>query len=190
MQNNLLIIFSKVSSVGKVKTRLGKHLGTDKALEIHDRIFTHTLGVASKSSIPFIIYLNEQAVKPVSFDYKIQHGNSLGDKMYNSFEEELSVAEKVCIIGSDCLELNIEDLNSAFQQLSNHDVVLGPANDGGYYLIGLKNPYFNLFTDISWGSASVLKDTIERCNENNLTYHLLEPHNDIDRPEDVPTDWL
>lgn len=190
MQNNLLIIFSKTSTVGKVKTRLAKQLGTDKALEIHNRLFTHTLDLASKSGIPSLIYLNKNPSEPMPFEFKTQKGEDLGKKMHNSFEDELAETEKVCIIGSDCLELNTSDLNLAFQQLSYHDVVLGPANDGGYYLIGLKNPNQNLFADISWGSSSVMKETIAKCNENNLTYYLLEPHNDIDRPEDVPLNWL
>ena len=190
MQNNLLIIFSKVSIAGKVKTRLEKQLGTDKALEIHNRLFAHTLDLAQKSTIPFLLYLNENPSEPMSFSFKIQRGNNLGEKMYSSFKEELTKTEKICIIGIDCLELSTVDLNLAFQQLINHDVVLGPANDGGYYLIGLKKPYLELFTNISWGSSSVLNDTITRCFENKLAYFLLDPHNDIDRPEDVPVDWL
>ena len=190
MQNNLLIIFSKVSTAGMVKTRIEKQLGTAKALEIHDRLFTHTVDLARKSAIPFLIYLNENPSQPISYDFKIQHGNNLGEKMHTSFATELPKTEKVCIIGSDCLELNTNDLNLAFQQLSTHDVVLGPANDGGYYLIGLKKPYRELFTDISWGSGSVLNETIAKCLENKLSYFLLEPHHDIDRPEDVPVDWL
>ena len=190
MQNNLLIIFSKVSTAGKVKTRLERQLGTAKALEIHDRLFTHTVDLARKSANPYLIYLNENPSQPISYDFKIQHGNNLGEKMHRSFVAELTKTDKVCIIGTDCIELSTDDLNLAFQQLSTHDVVLGPANDGGYYLVGLKSPNMNLFTDIAWGTASVLNETIAKCLENKLSYFLLEPHNDIDRPEDVPVDWL
>ena len=190
MQNNQLIIFSKTPVKGKVKTRLAKQLGLEKALEIHNRLFKHTFSVAKNAGIPFTIYLNEIPEDPVSFDFKIQQGDDLGDKMCNALKVELLKNENVCIIGSDCLELTPEDINLAFEKLAEYDVVIGPANDGGYYLIGMKTAFTDLFTEIIWGASTVLEHTIDKCGKHTLTYFLLQQHNDIDRPEDVPTQWL
>ena len=190
MQVNQLIVFSKVPVEGSVKTRIAKQLGNKKALEIHNRLFKQTLNIIKRGNIPFTVYLNEKPSGFMAFHFKIQQGESLGDKMHNAFGAEFKENDRVCIIGSDCLELTSEDINLGFQQLSKFDIVLGPANDGGYYLIGMKNPHIDLFSNITWGTSSVLDHTIKKCNQLKLSYYLLPAHNDVDRPEDVPAEWL
>ncbi len=90
------------------------------------------------------------------------------------------------LIGSDCPEITAQILSSAFSQLTDYDLVLGPARDGGYYLIGLTAPYPELFQDLPWGTAAVLANTQTRAAQLGLKTALLEPLTDIDRPEDLP----
>jgi len=190
MQKNQLIIFSKVSIAGKVKTRLAEQLGATKAKEIHDQLYKNTISVVKKANIGFQVYLNKDPGELPYYDYKIQSGGNLGDKMRHALKTELLKSEKACIIGSDILNLTAKDINLAFEKLTDNDVVLGPALDGGYYLIGMKRVYEDLFSGVSWGSSSVLKDTIKRCEKQGLSFFLLPQHNDVDRPEDVPFEWL
>ncbi len=110
--------------------------------------------------------------------------------MNNALQNELDQYAKVCLIGSDCLSLTGKEISKAFKQLDVADVVIGPALDGGYYLIGMKKPLPQLFVDISWGSSSVLADTLKICRESDLLVHQLSPLNDIDLPEDIPDNWL
>ena len=190
MQKSLLIIFSRTPVLGKVKKRLAIKLGNAKALEIHRRLFDNTLAVANSSGVMFKIYLSAKPTAAQPFSFELQSGTDLGERMNNALQNELDQYEKVCLIGSDCLSLNDKEISKAFKQLDVADVVIGPALDGGYYLIGMKKPQPQLFANISWGSSSVLADTLKKCPDNGLLVHQLSPLNDIDLPEDVPDSWL
>ena len=190
MQNTLLIIFTRSPELRKVKKRLAAKLGNAKALEIHTKLVTHTLEVANNSNISNKVYLSEKPKSKPAFNYELQTGDNLGERMHNALLAELNHFRKVCLIGSDCLTLNSSDINNAFKKLDDADVVIGPAIDGGYYLIGVKKPAPQLFANISWGTSSVLKNTLRLCSENGLLVHQLKLLNDIDRPEDVPDSWL
>lgn len=190
MQKSLLIIFTRTPVYGKVKKRLAIKLGKPKALQIHHRLVEHTLAVANTSGMLFKVYLSEEPASSQTFSYKIQSGNDLGERMNNALQTELAQYSKVCLIGSDCLALTDTEITNAFNQLDTTDVVIGPAVDGGYYLIGMKKPQPKLFEDISWGSSSVLADTLQKCTNSGLMVHQLSLLNDIDRPEDVPDNWL
>jgi rSAM/selenodomain-associated transferase 1 len=189
MQKNILIVFSKVPIEGKVKTRIAKYLGDRKALEIHQKLFANTLAVCTAAKYPYTIYLSEKPKEQYPKNFKLQKGKDLGEKMFNAFATELRSYDKVCLIGSDCLELTVDDLDRAFQQLETSDIVFGPANDGGYYLVGMKTLIAEIFHNILWSSSTVLSETIKKCTAHDHTYNLLQTHNDIDRPEDIPTEW-
>ena len=190
MQKSLLIIFARAPEYGKVKKRLATKLGKSKALDIHQRLLGHTLEVVKSSGSLYKVYLSEEPKSKQAFSYKLQSGENLGDRMHNALQFELEQYAKVCLIGSDCLALTSDDIAEAFKQLDTADVVIGPAVDGGYYLIGMKKPYPQLFSAISWGTSSVLANTLKRCASNSLQVHQLSLLNDIDRPEDVPHNWL
>jgi rSAM/selenodomain-associated transferase 1 len=190
MQKSLLVIFARTPVYGKVKKRLATKLGNAKALEIHHRLVEHTLAVVKNSGVLYKVYLSEESNAEQTFSYELQSGDDLGERMNNALLAELEEYTKVCLIGSDCLALTDIDITNAFNQLGEADVVIGPAVDGGYYLIGMTKPQPQLFPNISWGSSTVLENTLQKCADSNLVVHQLKLLNDIDRPEDVPDDWL
>ncbi len=120
-------------------------------------------------------------------DVKLQKGDSLGDKMFRAAEEVLRESSKVIIIGSDCPDIDIDYLKLALRDLneSSIDVVLGPALDGGYVLIGMKYPYHEIFQNIDWGTEHVLQQTIDQLHQYGLSFSKLRALRDIDTPEDL-----
>jgi rSAM/selenodomain-associated transferase 1 len=115
-----------------------------------------------------------------------QQGNNLGERMYNALEDALEKAEYALLIGSDCPVLDEEYLEDALSRLeSGVDVVIGPAEDGGYTLIGMCRAEPLLFSDIRWGESKVMEATRERCREAELTLYELEQRYDIDTYDDL-----
>ena len=118
--------------------------------------------------------------------FKRQSNGDLGDRMRNAFFDAFHDGmDKVIIIGTDCPQISPLILTDAINGLDRADLVLGPAHDGGYYLIGQKRTNSFLFTDIPWGTEMVLEKTIESATQHNLNITKLEPLHDIDRPEDI-----
>jgi len=119
-----------------------------------------------------------------TFHYRLQRGDDLGMRMRQAFEDAFkSGYREVIIIGSDLLDLSTADLQNAFELLSENEAVLGPAQDGGYYLLGLTRPVPGIFHNKSWGTNTVLKDTL--ADLRNVKIALLPERNDIDRYEDI-----
>ncbi|MFX1340963.1 MAG: TIGR04282 family arsenosugar biosynthesis glycosyltransferase, partial [Promethearchaeota archaeon] len=114
----------------------------------------------------------------------LQKGNSFGTRMHKAFEVALKNHDRAVIIGSDCEELTPEIIRDAFNKLSEVDVVLGPAKDGGYYLMGLKRNYPELFTNKKWSTSRVLADTLSDIKKLELSFYLLPVLSDIDDYED------
>lgn len=118
--------------------------------------------------------------------YAPQQGNDLGERLHHAIESAFQqAADQVIIIGSDCPQLDADVLAEANQQLKHHDVVVGPAEDGGYYLIGLKSPEQTLFQDIPWGTSEVLTQTLQKTGSLGLNRKLLASLSDVDYPEDL-----
>ncbi|NMM49512.1 TIGR04282 family arsenosugar biosynthesis glycosyltransferase [Marinigracilibium pacificum] len=192
MSNTKLIVFVKRPEKGKVKTRLAKDLGDDKALEIYTKLLLHTASLIEEIEWPTFVYYKDEIVRNDLFSLpwvikKVQSNGDLGAKMKNAFVEvkEETEAEKIIIIGSDCYDLATDHLIMASEKLNNHDVVIGPSNDGGYYLLGLKSIQSNLFNNIEWSTETVLAETIKKCKESGLSIHLIEELVDIDTIEDL-----
>lgn len=189
MQENLIIIFARNPKLGKVKTRLAKTIGDFAALETYKILMKHTANVVEKSNAEKIVfyseYINNNDVWAKIKCKKVkQNEGDLGEKMQTAFEYAFELGyKKIVIIGSDVYSLKTEHIDSAFTQLQTHDVVIGPAHDGGYYLLGLNFIIPELFEQKKWGTSSVLENTLADLNELNVT--LLEPLNDIDTYEDL-----
>lgn len=186
---NCLVIFIKYPEPGKVKTRLGAELGFELAADLYRLFIEQTLEIARKSLLRkiFVAYepkerKNEfREIIPSSFDFFAQRGETLGDRMRNAIDYVLNKsAENVVILGSDSPTLPSEFLGRAFRALNTRDLVLGPSEDGGYYLIGMKYVYQELFEDIEWSSSSVLQTTVDRAKELRLNYQLLPTWYDVD----------
>ena len=184
-----LIIFTRNPELGKCKTRLGKTIGDKNALEVYKFLLNHTASISKDIKADRYVFYSENIKNEDLWDSglfrkKLQKGDDLGERMANAFAELLEIGyEKVVIIGSDLLDLDADLVNTAFAQLDFNDSVIGPALDGGYYLLGLKNLYHNLFKNKAWGTSSVLKDTLNDLQSSKI--HLLKELNDIDTFEDM-----
>ena len=189
MQENLIIIFARNPKLGKVKTRLAKTIGDFAALETYKILMKHTANVVEKSNAEKIVFYSEyidnnDVWAKIKCEKVKQSEGDLGEKMQTAFEYAFELGhKKIVIIGSDVYSLKTEHIDSAFTQLETHDVVIGPAHDGGYYLLGLNFIIPELFEQKKWGTSSVLENTLADLNELNVT--LLEPLNDIDTFEDL-----
>lgn len=187
---NALIIFVKNPEEGNVKTRLAKTLGKEKTLAIYKDLLHHTNIITKKvTADKYVFYssfINENDDWESSiFSKHLQSGDELGLKMQHALEKVFSYTyDCACIIGSDCPELTAEIIHQSFVQLNNADVVIGPAADGGYYLLCIKKIHPELFQNISWSTSDVLKETITVCKQLHLSYFLLPELNDIDTEED------
>jgi len=187
MSKDLLMIFTRNPELGKVKTRLAKTTGNKAALEIYNFLLLHTFTITKSLNCDKVVYysdtVNQNDIWKLNYQKRKQKGDSLGERMLNAFSENLRNYDKVIIIGSDIYELKQDHIEQAYIKLNTHDVVIGPAKDGGYYLLGLKSLKPEIFKNKDWGTSSVLKDTIGDLKNENV--HLLEALNDIDTYEDL-----
>ncbi|MGH7889997.1 MAG: TIGR04282 family arsenosugar biosynthesis glycosyltransferase, partial [Thermodesulfobacteriota bacterium] len=120
-----------------------------------------------------------------------QRGNSLGQKMASAFDTVFSLGvEKAVIIGTDCIDISVEIISEAFDSLQTTDVVLGPAQDGGYYLLGLTKQNPEIFNNIDWGTEFVLPQTLKKIKEKRLHFELLKTLRDVDKVSDLCDELL
>ena len=189
MKTNALIIFVRNPVLGKVKTRLALTVGDEKALEIYHELLKHTMTITQSIDCDkYVFYDNAIENNDIwlneKFYKKLQLGSDLGQKIQNAFQELFNLGYKNCIIvGSDLFDLQPQHITAAFDQLEKNDVVIGPAEDGGYYLLGLKNMILSLFENKNWGTATVLSETLKDLENYNKCF--LETLNDIDTFEDL-----
>ena len=188
----LIMVFARLPEHGKVKTRLAESIGPDKALEVYLKLLQHTHEVVSKvdGADKLIFYTAD----PHDFDlldyYRIpktiQEGADLGARMSDAFEKgKANGYDRLLIIGSDCHALEPRHLEEALGALERDDLVLGPAEDGGYYLLGMNelNPW--IFQEKTWSGPNVFLDTILDIKSHGLSYHLLDTLNDVDHENDM-----
>ena len=191
MKKQALIIFTKNAEPGRVKTRLAATIGVDAAFAVFNRLSNYTAEVAAAVEAGKYVFYSDY-IPEVDlwsrelFHKEIQQGNSLGERMSRA----LSVAfekgfQRAVIIGTDCPELDMAILEKAFEVSGEYDVVLGPAEDGGYYLMGTNRHIPALFENIQWSTANVLRETISICRANNLSYYLLPVLHDVDEEKDL-----
>lgn len=189
MNENLILIFTRNPELGKVKTRLAATIGNQNALEVYIHLLEHTREVALETDFDKrVLYSEEINTNDMwdnhLFQKKLQLGKDLGIRMYNAFKEGFEEGyKKIVIIGSDLIALESNDIKEAVSKLDGNEVVIGPAEDGGYYLLGMKSIPENIFQNKQWGTDTVLKDTLKDIEM--ITYHLLQEKNDIDTFEDI-----
>ena len=168
MHKKAIILFTKNPELGMVKTRLAKTLGNEKALEIYKKLLQHTQTIVSNIEVDKFVFYSDKIIENDAwlngvYYKKIQKGVDLGERMKNAFQElfELNY-NSICIIGSDCFELNSPIINQAFQNLKTNEIVIGPTFDGGYYLLGMNKLNFELFENINWSTQTVFEETISK----------------------------
>ncbi len=185
----LILLFTRVPELGKVKTRLAEGVGPEKALEVHSLMLQNTLMKCKKTNSDFFVFcpeLPDSNVPSILFGAREQRGEDLGEKMKNAFDFGFKEGYKrILIIGSDCPELTISHLESAFELLKTNDLVIGPARDGGYYLLGMNKKQPSLFSTIEWSTTSVFRETFEIARKLNLSISLMPILNDIDTEDDL-----
>ena len=186
-----LIVFVKNPMLGKVKSRLAESIGERRALFAYKKLLERTKELVSKIQCDKLIcysdFIDESDIwDSPDFIKILQKGEHLGMRMFNSIlMANQKSYDRICLIGSDNMEITDEVITDAFEGLDSCDIVLGPAKDGGYYLIGMKKPHYSLFTNKLWGSSSVLVETIKDIEAMELCYKLLPKLNDIDVIEDI-----
>jgi rSAM/selenodomain-associated transferase 1 len=191
LKSNALVIFVKNARRGHVKTRLASSLGEDKALAIYlalcERVRNVCLGFSGKCYVYYSEYIPSEP--DLWFDdFFIKRKQDpvidLGLRMKAAFNELLPVHSSVILIGTDIPHLTTNILEESILLLKNTDVILGPSDDGGYYLIGMKKTNDYLFQNMTWSIDTVLSESIQRIGKKNKTYNLLKTLPDIDTAED------
>ncbi len=196
MISKSLIIFTRYPQPGKTKTRLIPILGAEGAANLQRQMTEYTIAEAKLflSAHPLSIEVHfaggnldlMETWLGSDITYRQQGEGDLGRRMMSAFEVSFAAGmSRAIIIGTDCPNLNGKLMDEAFQLLSHNDLVLGPAADGGYYLIGLRRLIPELFVGIDWGTSQVRQQTIEIGATLNLAIAFLPILNDIDRPEDL-----
>ncbi len=186
---NALIIFTRNPKLGKVKTRLAATIGDEPALEIYKLLINHIVGVSEKINTDKYVFYSEKIQENdvwnnANFEKKLQIGDDLGIRMKNAFSLLFKKGyKKVIIVGSDIYEITTKDIENAFSALKTNNYVIGPAKDGGYYLLGMKQLKKELFENKAWGTNTVFEETIKDLKNEKLS--LLSVKSDVDVYEDI-----
>lgn len=190
-----ILIFAKAPILGQVKTRLIPALGEQGALDLYRQCLCQVVKQRCQAEIaPVVLYcapdsqhsIFQQLSKQYSLTLQQQHGDDLGERMSHAVRQSLYEAERVILTGVDAPSLTNADIQQGIQCLQqSNDMVMSPAEDGGYVMLGMRQHHTDLFSNIPWGTEQVADITRQRCN--GLKRNLLELATrwDIDRPEDV-----
>jgi len=188
-----VLLFVKAPVVGQVKTRLQPALSPDEATRLYERMLLHVWRVANESCLcPVELWAASDADHPYfgalpgNPQVRLQNGNDLGQRMKDAAQQSLKVARSVVIIGGDCVSIDADYLHQALDALQQgSSVVVGPARDGGYVLLGLATIEESIFTDVPWGSSEVMTVTRQRLNDAGTDWTELPLRWDVDRPGDL-----
>lgn len=191
-----LLVFAKAPLPGKVKTRLARTMGDEKAAELYGRMGKAIVGAVRGGDFETsVVYSPVEALPAMrawlgdSLKLMPQADGDLGQRMNTAITEALETSRVVCLIGTDSPDMNAARVSEAFEALGETDVVLGPTKDGGYYLIALSEPHPELFEGIAWSTDRVLAETLAQARSAGLAVRVLETLADVDEFADVPA-WL
>ena len=181
----------KAPQVGTVKTRIAETAGAERACAIYRQLVDRVLAnIAPLKNVQLRFTPDDAADKihpwlRTGWSAAAQGSGDLGERLHRAFQETFAEGtEGVVVIGSDCPEVGPSDVRAALKELKGHDIVLGPAVDGGYWLIALRAPHPELFSNITWSSDQVLAQTLARAKALGLRIQLLRILQDIDTEED------
>lgn len=194
--DSLLIIFYRNPELGKVKTRLAASIGDARAYSIYLLLANHTREVTHRFPCDKVVFYSDFVDEGDgwfnrTYKKQLQQGADLGERMENAFRYGFSLGyQSICIIGTDCLDLKETHLQQAFRKVLTHDVVIGPASDGGYYLLGMNRLHVSLFRNKPWSTSLVCQETLAETRLLGLTTWELAMLNDIDEERDLPAHFL
>ena len=191
MAKPALLLFIKNPIPGKTKTRLAASVGNEVAMRMYHQLcdWTREQSQGLTGVDRYLYYSNEivsgDAWPAADFHKRLQHPGGLGERMLDGFRAAFAAGhDRVVIIGSDCPGIDTAYLESAFTALGDHDVVIGPALDGGYTLLGMRHLTPELFEDVAWSTEAVLPTTLERAAAAGRSVQQLTPLSDVDYLED------
>ena len=190
---NLVIVFVKNTKLGQVKTRLAQSIGNADALYIYNRLLDITEHATASLAMDKWIAFSESAENTRWPDDKkiVQKGNDLGEKMKNAFNLGFADGyQKIVLIGSDLPDITSEIIDNAFEKLNTCETVFGPAEDGGYYLVGMSQMHNFIFENKPWSQPNLLDLTLSELRDKDISTNLLTPLNDIDTFEDLKNSSL
>ncbi len=196
MKNDALILFFvKYPEPGEVKTRLAASIGADKAAELYGNFVLDLLAKLQSTRLPFAICFYPAQKKELlmgwlggGYEYILQRGADVGERMAAAFLDAFAGGRsRVVLIGSDFPDLPQSFLEESLAALSTHDAVIGPAMDGGYYLIGFRDRTFSaqVFEGMQWGTEGVFRQTLSILKDHRKRVYVLPVWNDIDTIEDL-----
>ncbi|WP_179004709.1 TIGR04282 family arsenosugar biosynthesis glycosyltransferase [Winogradskyella forsetii] len=188
MTDSLVIVFVKNIKLGTVKTRLAKTIGDFGAFEVYSELVKITENATEALTVDKRIYFSNAVVntKWKNDSKTVQNGKDLGERMLNAFKDGFdSGYKKIVLIGSDLPEISSTHISNGLKALETSDVVFGPAEDGGYYLVGLSKMHTSIFTNKPWSQPHLLTETLQELHKNNIAVSTLDTLNDIDTYEDL-----
>lgn len=191
MSEPSLLVMAKRPQLGKVKTRLANDLGDQNALLIYNELLTATEQLLIQADLNSYVFATGNGKEQVFQSFKHrqfeQVGDDLGQRMRHAFETAFAEfgAHPCLMIGTDCPEISVQHLENAVAALREHDAVLGPSKDGGYYLIGMNELIPDLFEGISWSTDQVLHQSLSALTSGCRTATLIDELNDIDTLDDL-----
>ncbi len=190
MEKELVIVFVKNTQLGKVKTRLAKTIGDEAALTVYSELVKVTENAVKHLDANVQIHFSKH-IENSSWDgflKAIQQGKNLGERMQHAFQNGFSEGYgRIVLIGSDLPDISEKHICQAIEKLKENDAVFGPAEDGGYYLIGLSKMHRYIFENKPWSQPQLLAETLTELKQQNISFTTLETLNDIDTFEDLIT---
>jgi hypothetical protein len=195
--SDAVLVFVRAPEAGRVKTRLAAEIGGEAALRVYVRLAEHALEQARAAGAEVRVHYTPadagervQAWLGPGAAYLPQAEGDLGERMRDAFDAAFAAGfRRVVIIGSDLPDLSAELLRRAFALLDAGEAVLGPARDGGYWLLGLRRPVPEVFRGIAWSTAEVFAETVARLRAEGIEPALLEVLSDVDEAADLPPGW-
>lgn len=197
-----LQIFSKAPRPGMVKSRLQPRLSAEQAARLQQKMSAWMVSQAVASALgEVVLYAAPDCSDPTfvqlkqqfEIELKPQSDGDIGARMLSALKQGLSRFDAVLLMGGDCPQLDSAALKAVVQQLEQHEVVLVPAEDGGYVLVAMRRLVAEIFSGVDWSTPQVMRQTRVILQENRVSWHALPPLCDIDRPEDLdalPAGWL
>ena len=184
-----LLVFCKQASPGRVKTRLAVDIGVDEAAAVATELAVRRIEQCVRSGATVDVWqsptIDDAFACPGVREVKLQCDGDLGQRMSHAIETSLAMSSMVVLIGTDCPGIDVRYLTRAFDELSDHDVVIGPAEDGGFGLIGFRREPGPLFAEVVWSTPQVYQTMSERLDASSMSWSRLPLLWDVDRPNDL-----
>lgn len=191
-----VLVFTRTPVPGRVKTRLIPAIGAERAANLHRAMLWRAVLTATEAGVgPVTLWCTPASEHPFiaeiqrhyGIDACLQQGRDLGERMHRAFQSQPDNCAGALLVGTDCPFLEIDDLQQAAEALRDGaDAVLGPAHDGGYYLVGVRTSDLAAFAGVTWGSGQVLAETRQRFRDLGWQWRELATRRDVDRPSDLP----